>query len=91
MKHFDPNTPAGTAFAVVTHPTEFADQPEVRAIAWSVLLAERGQRMDLVRFGVMPAPAVPRPRVCSLDTIRRIHAHARSKGHGVRPDDDSAA
>ena len=43
--------PQSTAHAVVTNPETFYDQPDILAVAWELLMAERGKRVELDHLG----------------------------------------
>lgn len=43
-------TQIASALAVVQSPAEFADDPTKRALAWAILLATRGQRVNQLRL-----------------------------------------
>lgn len=47
------STQIASALAVVQSPDEYADQPQNRTLAWAILLANRGQRMNQFRIGLM--------------------------------------
>lgn len=45
------NRSTETAHAVVTNPEHFHTRPAILACAWDILMAKRGNRVDLERLG----------------------------------------
>lgn len=46
---------SANARQIVANPEQYADRPTLRALAWSVLLSERGGRIDAQRLASLPA------------------------------------
>lgn len=48
-----PSQVLADAMAVINNPKRFADQSALRTFAWSVLMSERGKRVDQHRIALM--------------------------------------
>ena len=82
-----------TAHSVVTNPERFHSQPAILACAWDVLMAERGNRVELDRLG-SPAHMVsskPSNRIAADFDTRAERIRERIRRHVAKSSGGNAA
>ena len=74
-----PSQVLADAKAIINNPKRFADQSALRTFAWSVLMSERGKRVDQLRISLMQKGSTfPRSHAIEIADARLADCLART-------------